>query len=81
VLEHRIENFCEYVTSRLFGHVLHLLMISRAIIIQLNQAEELLDNPLWIRAGQSTKDADTILKVFRDISSLCEVFQVSFSDY
>ena len=56
-------------------------MISRAIIIQLNQAEELLDNPLWIRAGQSTKDADTILKVFRDISSLCEVFQVSFSDY
>jgi len=53
-------------------------MISRAIIIQMNQAEELLNNPLWMRAGQSGKDADMILKVFRDISSLCEVFQVSF---
>jgi hypothetical protein len=57
------------------------LMISRAMILQLNLAEKLLDNPLWMRTGQSTKDADTILKVFRNISSLCEVFQVSDSNY
>jgi hypothetical protein len=56
-------------------------MISRAMILQLNLAENLLDNSLWMRTGQSTKDADTILKVFRNISSLCEVFQVSFSNY
>lgn len=64
-----------------FGHALHLRMIFRAMVAQLNEAEKLHDNPLWIRTAQSTKDADKILKVFQNINSLCEVFQVSFSNY
>ena len=60
---------------------LHTLTLSRAITLQINIVEKLHDNPLWARTIDSTKNADTILKVFRDISSLCEVFQVSFSNY
>ena len=59
----------------------HLQMISRAMVLQLNLAEKLLKNPLWMRTGQSTKDADMILKVFQNISTLCEVFQVSYLNY
>ena len=33
------------------------------------------------RAALAKKDADTILKALRNISSLCDVFQVSFSSY
>ena len=36
---------------------------------------------LWTRTLEGTKDADTVLKVFRNISSLCDVFQVSFSHH
>jgi len=60
---------------------LHLLTLSRAITLQMNIIEKLHDNPLWARTIESTKDADTIMKVFRNVSSLCEVFQVSFSNY
>jgi hypothetical protein len=33
------------------------------------------------RAAVAKKDADTILKALRNISSLCDVFQVSFLSY
>ncbi|KIM36380.1 hypothetical protein M413DRAFT_292432 [Hebeloma cylindrosporum] len=38
--------------------------------------ESLHDNPLWIRTLEATKDVSTILKAFRNVSSLCEVFQI-----
>ena len=78
-LNHRIKTFCEY--AEFFVLCLHSLTLSRAITFQMNIIEKLHDNPLWMRTMENTKDADTILKVFRNISSLCEVFQVSFSDY
>ena len=63
--------------SILCSHALYLPMVPRAIVLQLRVVEKLHDNTLWIRTAESTKDADTILKAFRNISSLCEVFQVS----
>jgi len=33
------------------------------------------------RSALAKKDADTILKALRNINSLCDVFQVSFSNY
>ena len=77
-LNHRIKIFCEYV--EFLVSFLHSLTFSRAIALQMNIVEKLHDNPLWARTMESTKDADTILKVFRNISSLCEVFQVSLSN-
>ena len=71
--------FCECVgSSFLLVIALHLPTFSRAIVLQLNVVEKLHDNPLWIRTVESINDFDTILKAFRNISSLCEVFQVSF---
>jgi len=55
-------------------------MFLRAIVLQLNVANKLHDNTLWIRTVESRKDVDTILKAFRNVSSLCEVFQVSLSN-
>ena len=52
----------------------------RAIALQLNVVEKLQDNPLWIRIVEGTQDFDTILKAFRNVSSLCEVFQVCLSN-
>jgi len=78
-LDHRITMFCECVgSSFILVIILHLPIIYRAIVLQLNMVEKLHDNPLWIRTVESTNDFDTILKAFRNISSLCEVFQVSF---
>ena len=57
---------------------LTLLIIFRAIDLQIDAVEKLYDNSLWTRTLKGTKDADTVLKVFRNISSLCDVFQVSF---
>ena len=56
-------------------------MLSSAIIVQLKKIEELQKQILLTRAALATKDADTILKTLRSISSLCDVFQVSFSSY
>jgi hypothetical protein len=51
----------------------------RAIDLQIDAVEKLFGNSLWTRTLEGTKDADTVLKVFRNVSSLCDVFQVSFS--
>lgn len=56
-------------------------MLSSAIIIQLKKIEELQKQILLTRAALATRDADTILKTLRSISSLCDVFQVSLSSY
>ncbi|KAF8817122.1 hypothetical protein BYT27DRAFT_6945768 [Phlegmacium glaucopus] len=48
----------------------------QAIALQLKAVEELQDHSLLTRAAEGTKDADTILKAFRNISSLCDVFQI-----
>ena len=45
----------------------------------MDAVEKLYGKSLWTRTFESTKDADTVLKVFRNISSLCDVFQVGFS--
>ena len=47
----------------------------------MNAVKKLYGNSLWTRTLQGTKDADTLLKTFRNISSLCDVFQVSFSHH
>ena len=52
-------------------------MLFRAINLQIDAVEKLHGNSLWTRTLQGTKDADTVLKVFRNISSLCDIFQVS----
>ena len=54
----------------------YIPMFRSAIVLQLHVVEKLHDNALWIRTLENTKDVDTILKAFRNISSLCEVFQV-----
>jgi hypothetical protein len=54
-------------------------MILRAIDLQIDAVEKLCGKSLWTRTLEGTKDADAVLKVFRNISSLCDVFQVSFS--
>ena len=54
-------------------------MLLRAINLQIDAVEKLHGNSLWTRTLKGTKDADTVLKVFRNISSLCDVFQVSIS--
>ncbi|KAJ3501567.1 hypothetical protein NLJ89_g9281 [Agrocybe chaxingu] len=57
-LDHRIENFCQAITS------------------QLKAVEHLQDHSWLVRAATGSKDADTILKTFRNIRSLCNVFQI-----
>ena len=52
----------------------------RAIVLQLNVVEKLHNNSLWMRIVEGTRDFDMILKAFRNVSSLCEVFQVSLSN-
>jgi len=56
-------------------------MLSRAVALQLKEVEELQDHSLLTRVAEGTKDANSILKAVRNISSLCDVFQVSFSNY
>jgi aerobic-type carbon monoxide dehydrogenase small subunit (CoxS/CutS family) len=57
----------------------HLLL--RAIDLQIDAVEKIYGKSLWTRTLEGTKDADTVLKVFRNISSLCDVFQVGFSHH
>jgi hypothetical protein len=64
-----------------FSLVLLLSMFYRALTLQLNAVEELQDHPLLTRTAKGTKDANTILKAFRNISNLCDVFQVSIYQY
>jgi hypothetical protein len=58
---------------------LTLLNPLRAIDLQINAVQKLHGNSLWTRTLEGTKDADAVLKAFRNISSLCDVFQVSLS--
>jgi hypothetical protein len=66
-------------TSGLSMPVWRSWILFRAINLQIDAVEKLHGNSLWTRTLEGTKDADTVLKVFRNISSLCDVFQVSFS--
>ena len=77
-LNHRIDRFCECVGSLSWFYVYVILNASRAITFQKNTVEKLHNNNLLTRAAQSTKDSDTILKAFRNVSSLCDIFQVGF---
>ena len=56
-------------------------MLSRAITLQVKMVKELQEQSRLTRAASAKKDAGTILKALRNISSLCDVFQVSFSSY
>jgi len=56
-------------------------MLSRAITFQFEMVEKLQKLSRLTRAALAAKHADTILKALRNISSLCDVFQVSFSSY
>jgi len=47
-----------------------------AITLQINEVKKLQSNNLATRAARSAKDSDTILKAFRNISNLCDVFQI-----
>jgi hypothetical protein len=47
--------------------------------LQMNEVQELEKHSLATRTAEGTKDADKILKALRNINSLCDVFQVSFS--
>lgn len=55
-------------------------MLSSTITLQLDAVENLHDQSLLTRIAEGAKDTDAILKAFRNISSLCNVFQVSFSN-
>ena len=52
--------------------------LPRAIDLEIDAVQALHGKSLWIRTLEGTKDADTVLKAFRNISSLCDIFQVSF---
>jgi hypothetical protein len=56
-------------------------MLPRAITVQLNAVEALQEQSMLTHAASAQKDADTIVKALRNIISLCDVFQVSFSSY
>ena len=79
-LDYRVEKFCVYVFV-LSMPVWLSWIILRAINLQIDAVEKLLGNSLWTRTLEDTKDADAVLKVFRNISRLCDVFQVSFSHH
>jgi hypothetical protein len=81
-LSHRIGNFCESVAfSRAFLSCLYPSILCSDVTRELNSVKEMQNRPLFARTAEGTKDADTILKAFRNISSLCDRFQVSFSGY
>ena len=79
-LDYRVEKFCVYVFV-LSMPVWLSWIILRAINLQIDAVEKLLGNSLWTRTLEGTKDANAVLKVFRNISRLCDVFQVSFSHH
>jgi hypothetical protein len=54
-------------------------MLPSAIIVQLQMVEVLQEQPILTQAASAQKDANTILKALRNIISLCDIFQVSFS--
>src|ERR1700678_2140185 len=67
-----------------FVHARLTLLLLRAIDLQINAVEKLHGNSLWTRtleALEGRKDANTVLKVFWNISSLRDVFQVKFLDH
>ena len=79
-LDYRVEKFCLY-ECLFFCPCLFDAPESRAINLEIDAVEKLYGNSLWTRTLEGTKDADTVLKAFRNISSLCDVFQVSFSHH
>jgi len=64
-----------------FCHISHSPIRSRAITLQFETVEKLQKQSRLTRSALAKKDADTILKALRNINSLCDVFQVSFSNY
>ena len=54
-------------------------MLSSAITLQFETVNKLQKQSRLTRAAMAKKDADTILKALRNINSLCDAFQVSFS--
>jgi hypothetical protein len=50
-----------------------------AIVAQANTVEESLNHQLLRRTVEVSKDADKIKKAFKNMSILCDVFQVSLS--
>ena len=79
-LDYRVGKFCLYVVYLFCRCPTCLTLLNpRAIELQIDTIEKLYGKSLWTRTLEGTKDADMILKVFRNISSLCDVFQVRFS--
>jgi hypothetical protein len=78
-LSHRIEIFCESVAfSCPLLSCLYPSMLCSAVTHELDSVKEMQNHSLFSRTAEGTKDADTILKAFRNISNLCERFQVGF---
>jgi len=78
-INYRIEKFCQCVASSC--HIPHSPIHSRAITLQFEMVKALQKQSRLTCVALSTKDADLILKALRNISSLCDAFQVSFSSY
>lgn len=55
-------------------------MFSSAIDLQLKDVERLYQRSLPTRLAEAQKDADTIMTAIRNISGLCDIFQVSVSN-
>ena len=64
-----------------FDHIKNSPILSRAITLQFEAVEKLQKQSRLTRTAVARKDADTILKALRNINSLCDAFQVSFSSY
>ena len=54
-----------------------LLIYTRAMTLQVKVVQDLQDHSLSARTAEGTKDADKISKAFRNMSILCDAFQVS----
>ena len=77
-LDYRIEKFCLYVGSSFCPCLFDAPgFLFRAIDLEINALEKLCGNSRWIRTLEGSKDANTVLKTFQNISFLCDVFQVS----
>jgi len=55
-----------------------LLTDSRAMTFQVEVVQDLQEHSLLVRTAEGTKDAGRISKAFRNMSILCDAFQVSY---
>jgi hypothetical protein len=76
-LQHRIKNFCQYVGSPRSHRCDVHPQFSSVIELQVDSIKHLQSRSVGSRIAEGSEDADKIVKAFRTMCTLCDVFQVS----